>query len=252
MSVSFKPRSPYQATAADQRICSAGNYNGTPDDGQWSIPQPQLYPSSSRSVPIQANPGSSRPSLGPALTAPAPFKTGRTGSVKTPMLSLNLSALSTDNSTKDDSESSGYYGGLHTPLAHTADGGYGQTVTQRAEPMHDEKTITNMPAELSDALRKMRLTTQLNRHVAEGGVGEYTPRNRSRSSSIASGNHSDLAALVGDATSEHGGELDPSDYEVLERLGEGASGAVEKVRDRKTGKIMALKVSISSYAPRRS
>jgi serine/threonine protein kinase len=53
----------------------------------------------------------------------------------------------------------------------------------------------------------------------------------------------DLAALVGDATSEHGGELDPNDYETLERLGEGASGTVDKVRDRKTGKIMALKVS---------
>lgn len=158
------------------------------------------------------------------------------------MLSLNLSVLPTDNSTNDDSESSGYYGGLHTPLANTADGGYGQTVTRRTEQSHDEKTITNMPADLADALRKMRMTSQLNRQVGEGGAGESTPKNRSRSSSVASGNHSDLAALVGDATSEHGGELDPANYEVLERLGEGASGAVEKVRDRKTGKIMALKV----------
>lgn len=163
------------------------------------------------------------------------------------MLSLNLSALSTDNSASDESEPSGYYGGLHTPLAHTADGGYGRTVTQCTEQTHDEKTITNMPTDLADALRKMRLTSQLNRQSAEGGVGEYTPQNRSRSSSVASGNHSDLAALVGDATSEHGGELNPSDYEVLERLGEGASGAVEKVRDRKTGKIMALKASIMRY-----
>lgn len=159
------------------------------------------------------------------------------------MLSLNLSALSTDNSKSDDSEPPEYYGGLHTPLAHTADGGYGQTVTRRTEQNHDEKTITNMPADLADALRRMNLTSQLNRQVAEGGVGESTPQNRSRSSSVASGNHSTLAALVGDATSEHGGGLDPSDYEVMERLGEGASGAVEKVRDRKTGKIMALKVS---------
>jgi hypothetical protein len=169
------------------------------------------------------------------------------GSGKTPALSLNLSAISHDaHAQHDDQDSSAYYGGLHTPLAHTSDGGYGQTVRQRTDQTHnDEKTITHMPSDLADALRKMRVTGQQHRQANEAGVGESTPQNRSRSSSIASGNHSDLVALVGDATSDHGGELDPSDYETLERLGEGASGAVEKVRDRRTGKIMALKVSFT-------
>lgn len=166
------------------------------------------------------------------------------GGGKTPALSLNLSAIGQNSNTHpDDQDSSAYYGGLHTPVAHTADGGYGQTVRQRTDQTHsDEKTITNMPSDLADALRKMRMTSQQHRQANEVQVGESTPQNRSRSSSIASGNHSDLMRVVGDATSDHGGELDPSDYETLERLGEGASGAVEKVRDRKTGKIMALKV----------
>lgn len=224
----------------------AGTYTGSNDDGEWSLPQPACRPSSSHSVPIQPIPGPSKPQLGPVLTAPAPFKTGRIGSGKTPALSLNLSAISHDaHAQHDDQDSSAYYGGLHTPLAHTSDGGYGQTVRQRTDQtQNDEKTITHMPSDLADALRKMRVTGQQHRQANEAGVGESTPRNRSRSSSIASGNHSDLVALVGDATSDHGGELDPSDYETLERLGEGASGAVEKVRDRKTGKIMALKVSL--------
>lgn len=226
----------------------AGTYTGSTDDGEWSLPQPSFRPSSSQSVPIQPGPGPSRPQLGPALTAPAPFKTGRMGGGKAPALSLNLSSLGTESHLpqQDDQDSSGYYGGLHTPLANTTDGGYGQTVRQRTDQGQlDEKTITHMPSDLADALRKMRMTSQLNRQTMEGGIGESTPQNRSRSSSIASGNHSDLVALVGDATSDRGGELNPSDYETLERLGEGASGAVEKVRHRRTGKIMALKVRFS-------
>ncbi|KAJ9098093.1 hypothetical protein QFC20_006041 [Naganishia adeliensis] len=228
-----------------------GTYTGSNDDGEWSLPQPAYRPSSSHSVPIQPIPGPSKPQLGPVLTAPAPFKTGRIGSGKTPALSLNLSAISHDaHAQHDDQDSSAYYGGLHTPLAHTSDGGYGQTVRQRTDQTHnDEKTITHMPSDLADALRKMRLTGQQHRQANEAGVGESTPQNRSRSSSIASGNHSDLVALVGDATSDHCRELDPSDYETLERLGEGASGAVEKVRDRKTGKIMALKIITTSPNP---
>lgn len=231
-------------------VLLAGNYTGSSDDGEWNIPQSSLRPSASRSVPIPAPvPYSSASQPGPSLTAPAPFKTGRISNGKIPALSLNISAASqTPRETHEDPDGSSYYGGLHTPLADTVDGGYGRTVGGRTDhTAHEEKTVTHMSVELADALRKMRMTPQPNRNGGhEGGVGEATPQNRSRSSSIASGNHMDLAALVGDATSEHGGELDPSDYETLERLGEGASGTVDKVRDRKTGRIMALKVRGSS------
>ncbi|KAJ9125506.1 hypothetical protein QFC22_000467 [Naganishia vaughanmartiniae] len=230
-----------------------GNYTGSSDDGEWNLPQPSLRPSASRSVPIPAPaPLPTRSQLGPALTAPAPFKTGRSNNGKLPALSLNISAVSqTSRDSHDDPDGSAYYGGLHTPLANTVDGGYGRTVGQRTDnTAQEEKTVTHMSVELADALRKMRMTPQPNRNgVQEGAVGQATPQNRSRSSSITSGNHMDLAALVGDATSEHGGELDPNDYETMERLGEGASGTVDKVRDRKTGKIMALKIITTSPNP---
>ncbi len=119
-----------------------------------------------------------------------------------------------------------------------------------------EKTITSMTEDLRAALGQMALGQGGNggsgnhsrRPSAEGraeegdSVGDAgsTGGLLSRSSSTAS--RTDGTPL----SVSSGGDvprLNLKDYEMMGRLGEGAGGAVEKVKDKNTGKVMALKVS---------
>lgn len=125
-----------------------------------------------------------------------------------------------------------------------------------------EKTITSMTEDLRAALGQMALGQGGNggsgnhsrRPSAEGraeegdSVGDAgsTGGLLSRSSSTAS--RTDGTPL----SVSSGGDvprLNLKDYEMMGRLGEGAGGAVEKVKDKNTGKVMALKIIPTSPNP---
>jgi hypothetical protein len=76
------------------------------------------------------------------------------------------------------------------------------------------------------------------------GVGTGPGLGRSTSRGSASAGNAGLVKAGRDAGED---ELDPRNYETLMRLGEGAGGAVEKVKDKRTGKILAMKVRV--FAP---
>jgi mitogen-activated protein kinase kinase len=135
-----------------------------------------------------------------------------------------------------------------------------------------EKTITSMTEDLRAALGQMalaqvqggggdsrRVSGEEGRFGGDvetgGGIGRFSEdsgrdgaatgsssRSRSRSSSTASRKEG-FAPPAGDVP-----RSDLSDFEMLGRLGEGAGGAVEKVKDKKTGKVMALKVRLQPDA----
>lgn len=74
------------------------------------------------------------------------------------------------------------------------------------------------------------------------GSGSGPGLGRSTSRGSASAGNAGLIKAGGDVVED---ELDPRNYETLMRLGEGAGGAVEKVQDKRTGKILAMKVRVS-------
>ena len=141
-----------------------------------------------------------------------------------------------------------YHGGMRTPTR-----GYdtaGQTTIGRREDDENQRTVKGMTADLRNALSQMRITPtptpggsargSLDGGSTEGRHDDDGINNLGRSTSRGSG--SDRAASL----RERGGmedELDSKNYETLMRLGEGAGGAVEKVKDKRSGKILAMKVS---------
>jgi hypothetical protein len=172
-----------------------------------------------------------------------------------------------------------------TTRARNGDGGYDTTATgqttigQRTgngysygngygEEDEGQKTIKGMTADLKNALSLMRITPtptpggstrgsldggdgtidvgQEGYAGSEGGssgTGTGPGLGRSTSRGSVSAGNAGLVKAGGDALED---ELDPRNYETLMRLGEGAGGAVEKVQDKRTGKILAMKVRASA------
>lgn len=151
------------------------------------------------------------------------------------------------------------------------DEGYGR------EDYENQRTIKGMTEDLRNALSQMRVTPSVtpsgsvrgswdgsaaghpgfggdeSGSGAGSGLDEEVMLGRTISrTSTSSGGHG-AGSIPGDKKVRQGGveqDLDPKNYEGLMRLGEGAGGAVEKVRDRKTGKILAMKVSrAGSFEP---
>lgn len=79
------------------------------------------------------------------------------------------------------------------------------------------------------------------------GTGTGPGLGRSTSRGSASAGNAGLVKAGGNAVED---ELDPRNYETLMRLGEGAGGAVEKVKDKRTGRILAMKVRVSARVTR--
>lgn len=125
----------------------------------------------------------------------------------------------------------------------------------------NQKTISEMTADLKNALSQMRLTTGptgegegegydsrggSSSAVGSQGVGQGRNESKQETTQNFVGNLGEGTAGNGqpaEGGNGNGNALDPKDYESLMHLGEGAGGAVEKVRDRRTGKVMAMKVS---------
>jgi len=120
-----------------------------------------------------------------------------------------------------------------------------------AEDNENQRTVKAMTADLKHALGQMRIAPTPPQSTRVSFEGE-------RSSA-----HSGETAVQGEAgfeqledkmkrvnlrpntvSMDEQGELMAENYEQLGHLGEGAGGAVEKVRDKRTGQVLAMKVSI--------
>lgn len=128
---------------------------------------------------------------------------------------------------------------------------------QREEDDEGQRTVKGMTADLRNALSQMRITPA----PTPGGSARASLDGGSvRSGQDGSGSEDHTGPGLGRSTSRGSGktgsmrdrpaggiedELDPRNYETLMRLGEGAGGAVEKVKDKRTGKILAMKVRTS-------
>jgi hypothetical protein len=129
-----------------------------------------------------------------------------------------------------------------------------------------DKTITSMTEDLRAALGQMALGGQSGasqnasrresaeeKQQQEESDRESDESVRHVSSSRGSLSRSSSTASKTDVLSLSvggGGDaprLDLSDFEMMGRLGEGAGGAVEKVKEKKSGRVMALKVSVQCH-----
>jgi hypothetical protein len=150
--------------------------------------------------------------------------------------------------------------------------GYSHGYGNYGEEDEGQKTIKGMTADLKNALSLMRITPtptpggsarasldggdgtidvgQEGYAGSEGGssgLGTGPGLGRSTSRGSVSAGNAGLVKAGRDAVED---ELDPRNYETLMRLGEGAGGAVEKVKDKRTGKILAMKVRVSARVTR--
>lgn len=216
--------------------------------------------------------------LTPRNASPAP--TGLPTSRKLPSLSLNVSGLSVPKPGSSHPAPSGassstsshpspafdehggqrtaYHGGLRTP---TASSGYydssngGQTTMMHHHQDENQRTVQAMTADLRNALSQMRITPtppQSHRasfesdHSSDDYAGSTHSANRlSRNASSSSHKSSTASRMTAEVLAAEAidTELNPANYETVSRLGEGAGGAVEKVKDKRTGMVLAMKVS---------
>lgn len=134
-----------------------------------------------------------------------------------------------------------------------------------------QRTVRDMTADLRNALSSMRVTNQGMSNAnsnpivkvsdatsgrtsfddgSNSDIGSSSSHtgSRSRSGSMVDGLQQQVGARVGDGDGADG-VLDAKNYEKLAHLGEGAGGAVEKVKDKRTGQVLAMKVSSERVYP---
>lgn len=108
--------------------------------------------------------------------------------------------------------------------------------------------MTHMTSDIRQALEKMSLMPPLESSMtgaiaADRSSSTLIRRSSSRTSSHESASNTpELKRLSGDG-------LDFGDFEIIQRLGEGAGGYVDKVKEKSTGRVMALKVIPASPNP---
>lgn len=210
-----------------------------------------------RSSASMLTPPPSRPKLGLA-PSPSPLRTPSaaaaaiTGS-RLPALSLAIPAGSSGGtgasfpSAAVDLKTpvSGSRDNLQTPIIDSATARYG-----RGGGYEDQqRTMTHMTSDIRQALEKMSMTApSSSEEPVEGETGAMAANlSRASSSSSSRGGQSGANGATGasdfaDLRRSSGEMLRASDFEVIKRLGEGAGGYVDKVKEKSTGRILAMKV----------
>lgn len=105
--------------------------------------------------------------------------------------------------------------------------------------------MTHMTSDIRQALEKMSMAVPARKDAAEGDPTSEANLSRASSSSSRGRGHGGVAvgADFSDLRRTSGETLRASDFEVIKRLGEGAGGYVDKVREKSTGRVLAMKVS---------
>ncbi|QRV82518.1 mitogen activated protein kinase kinase [Ceratobasidium sp. AG-Ba] len=232
-----------------------------PDD---DAPAPQLQP---------ADPGASLTSLRPKLQLPGASSGGRPklglslpsqdGGAK-PGLKLDLSAMRGQDS--EDEVDYSYYGKPTAPRQNSLSLGAGSesfpsdssAATLRPPSMTTAVPQGTMhhagPGRAGDGLDEVRRAINELRMPSRDTYDESTEAEADETG-VEDNNHQQQQPQQRPQQPE-GGEAAPEEwsdemFDTLQRLGEGAGGAVSKVRDKRTGKIMARKTIPTGTVPAR-
>lgn len=215
------------------------NYIAGPveQNGDWNI-RPDVSRANVMATPPPRRPMLGLGSLTPRGPSPAPSR-------KLPALSLSIGAPSI---AKEEPPSTDYNGGLRTPI-EAYDRTQGQTTIRRSDD-DNQRTVSAMTADLRNALSQMRITPPASKRssLIESNNGSEYGDSESGSTST-SRKTEDLANLMDKQVTKTGVDLDARNYETIKRLGEGAGGAVELVKDKKSGAVLAMKIITTSPNP---
>ncbi|KAJ7647095.1 STE/STE7 protein kinase [Roridomyces roridus] len=181
-----------------------------------------------------------RPSVSPArsptpnLSLAIPGASSSRPTTPKPSLKLGIPALNTAKSSDDD-EGGGYYSGP-----------FGSAVPTHHPPDHEELTI-RPDSSCTDVPRAVAPTRQEPIQSILTLLDKLEDKPQSRSQPPSDNEDEPQDAIPAEKLQK----LSWSDdvLEEVSRLGEGAGGAVHKVKDKRTGKIMARKTITTREAP---